>query len=546
MSSEPQYALIRAAQAGDQRARDRLTAAYLPLVYNIVGRALNGHADTDDVVQETMLRVLDGLGGLRSPESFRSWLVAITMNQVRGYWRRYGAEAAPPVSLEDTRAAPPVEDFVDATVLRLGLSGQRHETARATRWLDEDDRTLLSLWWLEAAGQLTRAEVAAAMELSPQHTAVRVQRMKSQLETARVVVRALAAEPPCVLLASLSSGWDGIPSPLWRKRLARHTRDCAVCSGRSSDLVPAERLLVGLALVPVVSTAVTAAASDLAAHSVAHHPAHSPTDPALAGATGSGAHASHSPGSGSSPGSGPGRALRRRRSRRRRRVTGLVAAAVVLSTGAGIVHLTTGPEEDGKRSRDVTARAEPAPSSHSPRPKPSPSPSSASPSASATSPSPSRTAKQPAKPRPSTPPPRPQTSPATREPAPAPRGPSHEVAALVNAERAKKGCGPVRTNDKLDTAASGHSADMAARDFFDHTNPDGKGPGDRITAAGYRWSTYGENIAKGQNSPEEVMKGWMNSPGHRANILNCSYKEMGLGLRQGQGGPWWTQAFGAR
>ncbi|MGY1435490.1 sigma-70 family RNA polymerase sigma factor [Streptomyces reniochalinae] len=542
MSSEPQYALVRAAQAGDQQARDRLTAAYLPLVYNIVGRALNGHADTDDVVQETMLRVLDGLGGLRSPESFRSWLVAIAMNQVRGYWRRYGAEAAPPVSLEDTRAAPPVEDFVDATVLRLGLSGQRHETARATRWLDEDDRTLLSLWWLEAAGQLTRAEVAAAMELSAQHTAVRVRRMKDRLETARVVVRALAAEPPCARLESISSGWDGVPSPLWRKRLARHTRDCAVCSGRSSDLVPAERLLVGLALVPVVATAAASGTPDAVTHGMAcaHHSVQAPA----------GAASSRSSSAGPATAPGAGRALRRRRARRRRRVTGLVAAAVVLSTGAGIVHLTTGPEgdDDGERSPDVAARAERAPSTHSPSPKPSSSRTGASPSASPTAPSasPSRTAEKSAKPRSSTPPSRPGTRPSTRTPASTPRGPSQEVAALVNEERAKKGCGPVRTNSELDAAAAGHSADMAARDFFDHTNPDGADPGARITAAGYRWSTYGENIAKGQTSPEQVMKSWMDSPGHRANILNCSFKEMGLGLRQGQGGPWWTQAFGAR
>lgn len=538
MSSEPQDALVRAAQAGDQQARDRLTAAYLPLVYNIVGRALNGHADTDDVVQETMLRVLDGLGGLRSPESFRSWLVAITMNQLRGYWQRYGAEGAPPMSLEDTHAAPPVEDFVDATVLRLGLSGQRYETARATRWLEESDQALLSLWWLEAAGQLTRAEVAAAMELSPQHTAVRVQRMKAQLESARVVVRALGAEPRCVLLESISSDWDGIPSPLWRKRLARHTRDCGVCSGRAFDLVPAERLLVGLALVPVVSAAMGAGASDLAAHSVAHH-----TDPGAAHAVSSPA----GPAPAGPASTGPGRALRRRRSRRRRRATGLVAMAVLLSTGAGVLHFTTGPDEGATRASEVTSRAGTGTPSHSPSAKPSPSKSSSSPSASpSSSPSPSRTSKKPAKPRPSTPPPKPKPKPATREPEPPARGPSAQVAALVNKERAKKGCGPVSTNGQLDTAAGGHSSDMAARDFFDHTNPDGEGPSERITAAGYRWSTNGENIAKGQATPEQVMRGWMDSPGHRANILNCSYKDMGVGLKQGSGGPWWTQVFAAR
>ncbi|MYV68841.1 RNA polymerase, partial [Streptomyces sp. SID2131] len=121
-----------------------------------------------------------------------------------------------------------------------------------------------------------------------------------------------------------------------------------------------------------------------------------------------------------------------------------------------------------------------------------------------------------------------------------------QVIALVNAERAKEGCGPVTGNSLLARAAQGHSDDMAARDFFDHTNPDGAGPGERVTATGYGWSTYGENIAMGQRTAEQVMESWMNSPGHRANILNCSFKELGVGLHTGDGGPYWTQVFGAR
>jgi uncharacterized protein YkwD len=119
------------------------------------------------------------------------------------------------------------------------------------------------------------------------------------------------------------------------------------------------------------------------------------------------------------------------------------------------------------------------------------------------------------------------------------------VTELVNTERAENGCGPVRENSRLNTAAQRHSADMAARDFFDHTNPDGAGPGERITAAGYTWSTYGENIAMGQRTPAQVMESWMNSSGHRANILNCSFKEIGIGIHDASGGPWWTQVFGA-
>ncbi|MET8414078.1 CAP domain-containing protein, partial [Streptomyces sp. NPDC005195] len=121
-----------------------------------------------------------------------------------------------------------------------------------------------------------------------------------------------------------------------------------------------------------------------------------------------------------------------------------------------------------------------------------------------------------------------------------------QVVALVNQERATAGCGPLTEDAQLEKAAQAHSDDMAARNFFEHTNPDGADPGQRITAAGYRWSTYGENIAQGQQTPEAVMESWMNSPGHRANILNCAFKNIGVGVHKGSGGPWWTQDFGAK
>src|ERR1044071_2333147 len=76
-------ALVRAAQEGDRRALEALVAEYLPLVYNVVGRALGGHADVDDVVQETMLRAVQGLPRLREPERFRAWLVSIAIRQVQ-------------------------------------------------------------------------------------------------------------------------------------------------------------------------------------------------------------------------------------------------------------------------------------------------------------------------------------------------------------------------------------------------------------------------------------------------------------------------------
>jgi RNA polymerase sigma factor (sigma-70 family) len=234
---------IGAAQAGDRQALDDLVAGWLPLVYNIVGRALNGHADVDDVVQETMLRAVDNLGSLRDPDSFRSWLVAIAMRQIRDRARR---RTAAPL---DESAASEAADFAELTVLRLQLEGQRREVAEAVRWLDDEDRQLLSLWWLEVAGELTRRELAAAAGINRQHAAVRVQRLKERVETARGIVRAL--DGACPGLRELTGRWDGRPDSVWRKRLARHIRGCGYCGDTHETVVPAERLLVGIALVPV-------------------------------------------------------------------------------------------------------------------------------------------------------------------------------------------------------------------------------------------------------------------------------------------------------
>ncbi|GGX05169.1 hypothetical protein GCM10010297_28440 [Streptomyces malachitofuscus] len=116
------------------------------------------------------------------------------------------------------------------------------------------------------------------------------------------------------------------------------------------------------------------------------------------------------------------------------------------------------------------------------------------------------------------------------------------VVELVNAERGKAGCSPVKVNATLTEAAQNHSEDMAASGTMSHTGSDGSSPGDRITRAGYSWSTYGENVAYGYSTPEQVMQGWMTSPGHKANILNCAFKEIGVGLAQP--GSYWTQDFG--
>ena len=114
---------------------------------------------------------------------------------------------------------------------------------------------------------------------------------------------------------------------------------------------------------------------------------------------------------------------------------------------------------------------------------------------------------------------------------------------LVNEERAKVGCSPVRADTALAGLAGNYSADMAARGFFDHTDPNGLTPWNRAERAGVK-GLGGENIARGQVDAASVMTSWMNSDGHRANILNCDFKTLGVGVHMGDGGPWWTQELG--
>ncbi|WP_431045853.1 sigma-70 family RNA polymerase sigma factor [Streptomyces sp. P1-3] len=570
MNSEVGTRLVEAARTGDTGAQDQLVATYLPLVYNIVGRALKGHADVDDVVQETMIRALNGLDGLRDPACFRSWLVSITMNQIRGHWQQERRDAPIGGLHEVHELAAPEPDFADMTIVRLGLEGQRKEVAEATRWLDDDQRQVLSLWWLEAAGELTRAEVAAALELPPQHAAVRMQRTKEQLDTARVVVRALGAVPRCGDLEQLIGLWDGVPSALWRKRIARHARGCAGCADHWSTLAPAEGLLVALGLVPVAGALLRWRASDAAAPGAAPVGYASPST-----ADAPPGHPAATPGADAAPGHiaatpaddappvhpADDRAMPhtgRHRAHRRPRTGGKVvgAAALVMAVG-GAAFVLNLPGNKGERVESGTARTEPLPDR-----LPSATPSTAQretaePTSRSDKPTrrpvtkPPRTASpspRPPKTVPATPPARPTPSPTPQATRPAdPRAPLvQQVTALVNAERAKAGCAPVRPNDQLTTAAQRHSDDMAARHYFDHTEPDGTGPGERITAAGYRWQTYGENIAAGQQTPHTVMDSWMNSPGHRQNILNCDVTEIGVGITDDSGGPLWTQVFATR
>ncbi|CAM5585033.1 CAP domain-containing protein OS=Streptomyces alboniger OX=132473 GN=CP975_25745 PE=4 SV=1 [Streptomyces alboniger] len=272
----------------------------------------------------------------------------------------------------------------------------------------------------------------------------------------------------------------------------------------------------------------------------------------------------------------PGRAAHhRRRNRASAPVrTGLLGVSAAVAMGAVAVGTGVLPGGDGFRLGDAepgTVRAattpaevdaqggsdagvdreEPAPSRGSGRAEaPAPTPSKASPEPSKTpSEKPSTRAPKPGTGKKSTP--SPSRTP-EREPKAPPKtvpSPSAESAAetavltLVNEERAKAGCRPVTADSGLAALADRFSTDMAERDFFDHTDPDGATPWDRAEKAGIT-DLGGENIARGQANARSVMDAWMNSSGHRANILNCDYKTLGVGVHFGPGGPWWTQDFG--
>ncbi|MGA5821045.1 sigma-70 family RNA polymerase sigma factor [Kitasatospora sp. NPDC094028] len=537
LRSETGTTLVREAQGGDRQAQEALVATWLPLVYNVAGRALDGHADVDDVAQETMIRALDGLDGLRDPGSFRSWLIAITMNQIR---RRHAAGQQQPTvgGLDESwELADPRGDFTDLTILRLGLSGQRREVAEATRWLDPDDRELLSLWWMEASGELTRTELAEALDLTPQHTAVRVQRMKKQLEAGRIVVRALSAYPRCPELAEVTAGFDGTPNSVWRKRIARHIRGCADCDGLGRDLFPAEGLLAGLALVPIplnppslLQLQQTAAAAAATPGAPTAPPAPAPGGTGTGSGTGSGSGAGNTGGAtGGHGGHGGWTGTAARKA-----VLAGSAAAVLAVTTLALVWPRHEQHEEPPRS------APPAPTAPDTAPTTLAVPVSTAPAPVVTptpEPTPTPTA---------TPTPTPTVSTVSARPStpPAP-SPERQLVDLVNAERAKAGCAPLRIDPRLHSAAQKHTDDMVARGFFDHVNPDGARADARITAAGYRWSQWGENLDRGPSAPAVVFSHWMDGGIHQSNMLDCGFKDVGVGVATTPSGTYWTQDLGA-
>ncbi|MEW1911567.1 CAP domain-containing protein [Kitasatospora sp. NPDC085895] len=253
-----------------------------------------------------------------------------------------------------------------------------------------------------------------------------------------------------------------------------------------------------------------------------------------------------------------GRAARRRSERRaggNRRVVAVAgAAALVLACSAAYTLASSGgsggsggsgnaaaapvqlaPAPASSAAGSASASASPSAGTASPPASPSVSASASAPaSASASAAKSAKASKAPAA--------------AAKQPAgSAPTGRAaqfaEEVTALTNAERAKAGCGPVTLDDRVSTAAMAHSDDMVARHYFEHADPEGRHADSRLRAAGYKPGWWGENIAYGQPDPAAVMDDWMHSEGHRANILNCHFTVIGVGVNFGAGGPWWTQVF---
>jgi uncharacterized protein YkwD len=121
------------------------------------------------------------------------------------------------------------------------------------------------------------------------------------------------------------------------------------------------------------------------------------------------------------------------------------------------------------------------------------------------------------------------------------------VVELTNVERGRGGLAPLSASDRLIQAAQLHAEQMAKLGRLNHVLMDAiyPRPEDRLAAVAYRWQAFAENVAFGQRTPTEVVEGWMRSPGHRANIMNAVYTELGIGYARDENNkPYWVQVFG--
>lgn len=209
------------------------------------------------------------------------------------------------------------------------------------------------------------------------------------------------------------------------------------------------------------------------------------------------------------------------------------------SSGVPTTAITTGPT-GGIETVTVTPNTPPRTGSNHGKPTPKPRPSTKKPTK-PTQPTKTPTKTVTSEPTPNDPPPPPGGGGTNAQ--------ERDVLDLTNQARRSQGCRPLQLDDSLVEAAGSHASDMVRRHYMDHTNPDGEDPGDRMARAGYHGSGWGENIAAGYSSAQKVFNAWMNSDGHRANILNCKFTTIGIGYDPGQVKPeWgngsWVQDFG--
>ncbi|WP_018349932.1 sigma-70 family RNA polymerase sigma factor [Longispora albida] len=480
--------LATAATFGDRGAFGEIYDRYSPGLLGFVTRLTGDRHLAEDIVQDCFLTAWKDLAELRDPASVRSWLFGIAYRKAMDTYRRPGAVllADLPEVADETPGANP------------GASAEQREAASlvwtAAHGLEPRQRAVLEM---SVRWELNSAEIAEVLGVGRAHASVLVHRSRSALGNAVRVLLVARQRGKCAGLDELVGPVKPALTARQRSSVDHHIRRCPSC----------RRLGASVSLMSVLGALYAAADKSL--------PPLQPTGVVLPDTP----------------------ALRHAKPAAKK---GLVAAAAALTVllaagGAGWYLLKPAPQpaEPGLAAPPPAAAVNPAPA-------PVPESASQPPAPPSAQPTPD-TAISNAPPKPT---PTPSKTTTSAAPVPTAGTPEMQVLAITNQRRAEAGCGPLHWDDKLAKAAAGHSTDMANRGYFDHNTPEGVTPWDRAKAAGYM-EPAAENIAAGNASAEATMKQWMNSPGHKANILNCSFKALGVG--RATGGPYryyWTQVFG--
>ncbi|MFD1077347.1 CAP domain-containing protein [Longispora fulva] len=502
--------LAAAASSGDRTAFEELHTRHHPAMVGFVHRLTGDRRLADDIVRETFRQAWqERAAHFPLPSAVMAWLLGDVHRRALDPARRAG------LPLDFAMPRPP--DHVLRSVPG-GVPGAGPEGVA-------EQRQALSLAWSALRGlaphHRTVLELAAVWRLSAADIGevLGVGRRRATALT-REAHRAYSSALWVGLLGRLAERCPALDAVVHRRRVRivplavavrRHVDRCPECHALSAGV---RSMNILAALYAAADTGAAWAAGDIGPGG-AERPGWAGTTPGTA--------------PGPWPDTAPDRWPAAGRGRAGRALLVAVAALTVLALVAGGLAYALnagGPRTDAMSQAGAVpvpeAEANP---SVSPAPGPSPTPM-ASPTP---APSPTKA---------------PPTVAATRPP-----GVSDleaQVLALVNQRRAEAGCQPVRYDTRLAKAAADHSADMVARGYFAHNTPDGVTPWDRAKAAGYP-TPSAENIAAGNATAKGTMDQWMNSPGHRANILNCASTAMGVGRATGGSYRYyWTQMFGTK